>query len=269
GGSAAAGITGGNITNWNTAFGWGDHSTEGYLTSEVDGSVTNELQSLSIYSNAYTYTVALSDGGGSVKLGRGSAQNLTWNGGTGELGISGGNTVDLDGRYLQSYTESDPVFSGSAAAGITGSNITNWKTAFGWGDHSTEGYLTSEVDGSASNEGSLTVSAGTSSTSVINSNTVGSTPVTISDGGGVNLTESGNTITISGAPDEVGYSLSIYAPSEGGTINVDFESRSQMIIEVNLASVTSGFTMNVMNGWSQVTSAGIYNVRFYNNGAGD
>ncbi len=33
------------------------------------------------------------------------------------------------------YTESDPVFGLSAAHGITSSNITNWNTAYGWGDH--------------------------------------------------------------------------------------------------------------------------------------
>jgi len=38
---------GGNSHDWNNAYGWGDHSTEGYLTSEVDGSVTNEIQNLS------------------------------------------------------------------------------------------------------------------------------------------------------------------------------------------------------------------------------
>ena len=26
-------IASGDITNWNLAYGWGDHSTEGYLTS--------------------------------------------------------------------------------------------------------------------------------------------------------------------------------------------------------------------------------------------
>jgi hypothetical protein len=55
------------ISNWDTAYGWGDHSTEGYLTS---------------------------------------------------------------------FTETDPVFSASAASGITSTNITNWDTAYGWGDHS-------------------------------------------------------------------------------------------------------------------------------------
>lgn len=31
--------TGGNSTNWNSAFGWGDHSTHGYLLGEVDPEV--------------------------------------------------------------------------------------------------------------------------------------------------------------------------------------------------------------------------------------
>jgi len=73
--------------------------------------------------------------------------------------------------YLTAYTETDPVFTASAAAGITLTKInqwdtaygwgnhanggylvataqdkTNWNTAFGWGDHSTEGYLTAESD---------------------------------------------------------------------------------------------------------------------------
>ena len=48
--------------------------------------------------------------------------------------------------YLTSYTETDPVFSASAAAGITSTQITNWDTAYGWGDHSTAGYLTSYTE---------------------------------------------------------------------------------------------------------------------------
>ena len=32
--------------------------------------------------------------------------------------------------------ETDPLFSASPASGITGSNITNWNTAYGWGNHS-------------------------------------------------------------------------------------------------------------------------------------
>lgn len=44
--------------------------------------------------------------------------------------------------YLTSFTESDPVFGASPANGITSTNIANWTTAYGWGDHSQAGYLT-------------------------------------------------------------------------------------------------------------------------------
>ena len=53
-----------------------------------------------------------------------------------------GASVSLDGRYLQSFTEADPIFTASAAGGITSTQVSNWDTAFGWGDHGTEGYLT-------------------------------------------------------------------------------------------------------------------------------
>jgi hypothetical protein len=61
---------------------------------------------------------------------------------------SGDNVSELtnDAGYLTSYTETDPVFSASAAFGIAAGDITNWNTAFGWGDHSTAGYTTFDGD---------------------------------------------------------------------------------------------------------------------------
>ena len=53
------------------------------------------------------------------------------------------------------------------------------------------------VDQIATKEESLTVTAGTASTSVINSNTSGSTPVTITAGTNVTISETGNNITLS------------------------------------------------------------------------
>ena len=38
-------------------------------------------------------------------------------------------------------TETDPIFSSSPAANITNTNISNWNSAYNWGDHSTVGYL--------------------------------------------------------------------------------------------------------------------------------
>ena len=42
--------------------------------------------------------------------------------------------------------EADPIFAASAAYGIAAADITNWDTAFGWGDHGTEGYVKNSSD---------------------------------------------------------------------------------------------------------------------------
>ena len=69
--------TAGNSTNWNTAYSWGDHATAGYLKNEVDGSVTNELQSLSLSNDS----IYLSNGG-VVKLPPSNSWSLNGNAGT-------------------------------------------------------------------------------------------------------------------------------------------------------------------------------------------
>jgi hypothetical protein len=42
-----------------------------------------------------------------------------------------------------SYTETDPVFLASEAAGINSSDVANWNEAYYWGNHSTQNYLQS------------------------------------------------------------------------------------------------------------------------------
>ena len=112
-----------NITNWNLAYGWGDHATAGYLTS-IGG----------IGGHTDVTLATLQD----AQLLRYSVANARWENWT--------------PNYLTSYTETDPVFTASPAGGITGTNIANWNTAYGWGDHSTQGYLTSH-----STSGSISV----------------------------------------------------------------------------------------------------------------
>ena len=44
--------------------------------------------------------------------------------------------------YISSVpAETDPIFSASAASGITSTLINNWNTAHGWGNHAAQGYL--------------------------------------------------------------------------------------------------------------------------------
>ncbi len=42
-----------------------------------------------------------------------------------------------------SISETDPLWSGSPSYGITNTNISNWNSAYGWGNHASVGYLTS------------------------------------------------------------------------------------------------------------------------------
>ena len=112
-GSAAGGITSTQVTNWDAAYGWGDHALGGYMTSYTE---TDPVFSVS------------------SAAGITSTQITNWDTayGWGDHANSG---------YLTSYTETDPVFSGSAAGGITSTQVTNWDTAYGWGDHNSAGYL--------------------------------------------------------------------------------------------------------------------------------
>ena len=119
--SPSSNILQSNIDNWNTAYGWGDHSSAGYLTS---------IGSISSHSDV---TIATLQDGQLLKY---SVANSAWE--------------NWNPNYLTSYTETDPVFAASPAGGITGTNIANWNTAYNWGDHSTGGYLTAESDTLAS-----------------------------------------------------------------------------------------------------------------------
>ncbi len=113
GAHAANVITSTNITNWTSAYGWGDHASAGYLTS-------------------YTETDPVFGAHAANGITSGNISN--WN-----TAFGWGNHASEG--YLKSFTETDPVFGAHAANGITAPDITNWNTAFGWGDHNAEGYI--------------------------------------------------------------------------------------------------------------------------------
>ena len=227
--SDAAAVTAAKITNWDTAFGWGNHASAGYLTSYTETQTLDNVLSLGAtttrditttgklyYSNAFalltdlqavspsTYHgmfahahdtghgyvahagawIQLLDTGSSLgdlvdvnfAVAPQSGQVLSYDGSNWVAGSGGGgggisltdlsvstaaagtaalsyNNVsgvftytppDLSG-YLTSYTETDPVFSASPAAGISSGLITNWTSAYNWGNHALAGYLTSET----------------------------------------------------------------------------------------------------------------------------
>jgi hypothetical protein len=89
-------------TNWDTAYGWGNHASAGYLTSE-------------------TYTGTVTSVAATVPTG---------------FAISG-SPITSSGTLALTF-----------AAGYalpTTAKQTNWDTAYGWGNHASAGYLTSET----------------------------------------------------------------------------------------------------------------------------
>jgi hypothetical protein len=129
-------------TNWNTAFGWGDHASAGYApTASPTFTGTTVISGL-------TYPVADGTNG----------QVLTTNG-TGTLSFT---TVSAGGSGTVTSVDLSATATGLTASGgpVTGSGTldialtagyviptttdqSNWNTAFGWGNHASAGYLTS------------------------------------------------------------------------------------------------------------------------------
>ena len=141
--------------------------------TEVDGSISNELQTLSSSGTATTFTTALSNTGGSLKITEGTGIDVVTSG------------TALDGIATITNTAPDQVVA------LTGAGITNVT-----GTYPSFTITSTEVDASISNEGSLTVGAGTVSTSIINSNTSGSAGVTLTAAGILTTSEVGNVITM-------------------------------------------------------------------------
>ena len=138
-GSGGYSVTTNNAANWNTAYGWGDHSTAGYLTSYTV--VASDLNGISIDALSDVDTTTTTPSTGDVLKWDGSK----WAPGTDNTGSGGVGT------------ETDPVFSASEAATITSTNTSNWNTAYSWGDHASAGYLTSIPNASTSVYGAVKI----------------------------------------------------------------------------------------------------------------
>ena len=131
--------TGGNSTNWNTAFGWGNHAglyelsaeqTTTALTSASDlNSVTDgwyEWGSDNPTNSPFDYAIALqvTDPNQKVQFAFG---------GTDSLGGMAFRRADSGTFYAWKTAWTDDDF--------TSTQVSNWDTAFSWGDHASGGYL--------------------------------------------------------------------------------------------------------------------------------
>ena len=124
-----------NSANWNTAFSWGNHAN---LYPLYNGTGATGTWVISISGNADTVTNGVYT--------TGSYSNPTW-----MTSLDWSKITDRP-TTLSGYgiTDAQSALSGTGIVKSTAGTIsyltdnsTNWNTAYGWGDHSTEGYLTS------------------------------------------------------------------------------------------------------------------------------
>lgn len=115
GASPSKGITNGNISNWNTAYSWGNHS--------------------GLY-RPITYVPGWADVTGkpsfSIVATSGSYNDLT-----NKPALFNGAWTSLTGKptTLSGYGITDAMNTSHSANTITSTNITNWNSAYGWGNH--------------------------------------------------------------------------------------------------------------------------------------
>jgi len=149
---AANGITTTNITNWNTAFGWGNHAGLYRPVSYVP--VWSEITS-----NPFVFSSLVNNQLLKYNTTSGKWENWTPNYLTGftetdplwtsaspnyytktNMQTSGAaqlhfNNLANKPTTVAGYGISDAITTAHAAYGITSTNITNWNAAFGWGNH--------------------------------------------------------------------------------------------------------------------------------------
>ena len=135
-------ITDAKVGQWDTAYGWGDHSTAGYLTSE-----TSHADVL-VDGDFSTSGLMTTNGSGTYSITTNNSSNWNTAYGWGDHSTQGyitSETSHADVVVDGDFTSQGIMLRGASSGtySILTDNSTNWNTAYGWGDHSTQGYVTS------------------------------------------------------------------------------------------------------------------------------
>ena len=219
--------------------------------TEVDGSVTNEGQLGVGAGAANTSTITTNTSGGNpVTIQVGGINAIT------ETTGANGGTIVITATEVDGSTTNEAwtIDADDADTEV----ISNQTVKFQGGGITVTDYVpgtdvltitSTEVDGALTNEGSLTVGAGAANTSLINSNTSGSTAVTITAAGILTTAEAGNVITLTAT--EVDGSV-----SNEGQLGVGAGGASSSTITTN-TSGGNAVTINVagINAITETTSA--------------
>ena len=158
-----------NSSNWDTAFGWGNHATQGYLTALPNHGL-----------NTHTGVTLTSESAGQLLQYNGTAW-VNWT----------PNYLTSETSHADVVVDSDFMSNGlmkRTAAGsyaIVADDSANWSTAYGWGNHASAGYLTTVALNNISDVTITTPSSGQvlsyNGSAWVNAASTGGASVTISD----------------------------------------------------------------------------------------
>jgi hypothetical protein len=127
-----------NVANWDTAYGWGDHSSGGYLAA-TDIDQLAELNAIVTDATLIdTADARLSDARTPTAHNQAAS---TINSGTMAHERGG---LEADVSAYSGFLK----IAGGVTSAVTDSS-SNWDTAFGWGDHSATGYLSALAEDAA------------------------------------------------------------------------------------------------------------------------
>ncbi|MFC1617010.1 hypothetical protein ACFL2K_02205, partial [Candidatus Margulisiibacteriota bacterium] len=145
--------------NWNTAYGWGDHSGAGYLDDSVtvnwntaygwgDHSVANYVAEADAVTGNWNTAYSWGDHSAADYLDESVTANWNTAYSWGDHSSAGYATEATLNNYVNQASTANwntsYAWGDHSAAGYLDDSVTvNWNTAYGWGNHASEGYLTS------------------------------------------------------------------------------------------------------------------------------
>ena len=134
-GSGTYSIISDSSSNWDSAFGWGNHASAGYLTTSSASSTYAPLASPALTGTPTAPTPSSSDNSTKIPTTAWVTSKITASGGMTALSddsspqLSG--TLDANGNVIDMGSNN-----------ITDTKVGQWDTAYGWGNHASGGYLT-------------------------------------------------------------------------------------------------------------------------------